>query len=395
MSPALGSYPSGAFSRDSSRGSGAVFSTLLWSRKVSVSGSWAARSRAVALSSSRAVSSVSPTVTRIGVPQALTLPSPDAGPGPAAEPERSGRERSGPDRCRPRRTPTERGTRGVRERACGGVPGSLGCVPAVDRERDAGYEACASAAEPEHGSGHLAGLSESRDRLVGDRLVHVELAFGEHVRDHRRLDRSRADRVDADAAGRVLERGTLCEAEDAVFGGVVGRAARQPDQATKRRAVDDCAASLLAHLTKLVLHASPDAAEVDRVHAVEGLGRLLGGVRRRGLDPGVVEGEVEPAESRHATADEHGDLLLVRDVTADTDRLVARGGQLLSRGLEGLVVAIGQDNGGASLGERLRRRESHSRGSARDQRHAIAEVVGRAGHGVTMTLIDSRSAIAR
>src|SRR5215213_472662 len=75
--------------------------------------------------------------------------------------------------------------------------------------------------------------------------------------------------------------------------------------------------------------------------------------------------------------------------------LVARGSQLLSRGLEGLVVAIGQDNGGASLGERLRRRDSHSRGSARDQRHAIAEVVGRAGHGVTMTLIDSRSAIAR
>src|SRR4051794_11491571 len=107
-------------------------------------------------------------------------------PARAAEPERSGRERSRPDRCRPRRTPTERGTRGVRERACGGVPDSLGCVPAVDRERDAGYEACASAAEPEHGRGHLAGLSESRDRLVGYRLVHVELAFGEHVRDHRR-----------------------------------------------------------------------------------------------------------------------------------------------------------------------------------------------------------------
>jgi hypothetical protein len=52
---------------DSGRGSFAIFSTLLKSLKVKVSGSCAAKSRAVALSGSRAVSTVSPKVTLIGV----------------------------------------------------------------------------------------------------------------------------------------------------------------------------------------------------------------------------------------------------------------------------------------------------------------------------------------
>src|SRR3954454_17872533 len=65
MSPAAGSWPAGTPSSGSSRDSGAVFPTLLWSRKVSVSGSWAARSLAGALSSSRAVSRASPTRMRM------------------------------------------------------------------------------------------------------------------------------------------------------------------------------------------------------------------------------------------------------------------------------------------------------------------------------------------
>src|SRR5215211_3932500 len=49
-----GSAPAGAPSVDSRRGSVATFSTWLKSLKIRVSGSWAARSRAVALSASRA-----------------------------------------------------------------------------------------------------------------------------------------------------------------------------------------------------------------------------------------------------------------------------------------------------------------------------------------------------
>src|SRR5215207_5559364 len=81
--------------------------------------------------------------------------------------------------------------------------GSAGGVAAVDRKRDADHEAGYWAAEPEHGRGDLVCAPEPADRLVGQRLGHVEFALGDHLLDHRGLDRSRADRVDADAAGRV------------------------------------------------------------------------------------------------------------------------------------------------------------------------------------------------
>src|SRR5690349_21523988 len=67
MSRGNGSSPAGTPAIDSFRGSCAIFSTLLKSRKVRVSGSWAIRSRAVALSHSRPVRTVSPTITRICV----------------------------------------------------------------------------------------------------------------------------------------------------------------------------------------------------------------------------------------------------------------------------------------------------------------------------------------
>ena len=67
MSPMSGSAPAGTPSIDSGRGSVATFSTWLKSLKVKVSGSWAARSRAVALSASRAVITVSAMVILIGV----------------------------------------------------------------------------------------------------------------------------------------------------------------------------------------------------------------------------------------------------------------------------------------------------------------------------------------
>ena len=97
------------------------------------------------------------------------------------------------------------------------VSDSGGGVAAVDGECDADDEARSRAAELEDGRGDLAGCSEAADRLVADRLGDVKLAFREHVVDHRRVDRSGADGVDADAARRVLEGGALGEAEHAVL----------------------------------------------------------------------------------------------------------------------------------------------------------------------------------
>jgi hypothetical protein len=123
-----------------------------------------------------------------------------------------------------------------------------------------------------------------------------------------------------------------------VLGGVIGGAARQPDQAAERGAVDDGAAALGAHRPELVLHAGPDAAQVDRVHAVERLGRLVGGVGRRDLDAGVVERQVEPTEAVDRAFDQGGDLVLVGHVAGDSERSIPGGGQLVGGGTKGLVV---------------------------------------------------------
>jgi hypothetical protein len=96
---------------------------------------------------------------------------------------------------------------------------------------------------------------EPADRLVLDRLRHVELALLDHAGDHRGIDRSEADDVDADAA--LFERGALGEPEHAVLRGVVRSAARKPNESAERKAVDDGARPLHPHLSPLVLHARP------------------------------------------------------------------------------------------------------------------------------------------
>jgi len=74
-----------------------------------------------------------------------------------------------------------------------------------------------------------------------------------------------------------------------------------------------------------VFHARPDAAEVDRVHPVEVVGRLVGGVAWRDHDSGVVERRVEPAETRDGALDEGGHLVFVGHVADDTQHVMACG----------------------------------------------------------------------
>src|SRR5664279_1924122 len=89
--------------------------------------------------------------------------------------------------------------------------------------------------------------------------------------------------------GCVFERGALGQADDAVFGRVVGRASWLSDQAAEGGAVDDGAAALVAHVVQFVFHAGPHAAQVDCGDPVEVLGELVGGVAGWCLDAGVVE----------------------------------------------------------------------------------------------------------
>jgi hypothetical protein len=74
---------------------------------------------------------------------------------------------------------------------------------------------------------------------------------------------------------------------------VVHRPAGDADQPTNRRVVDDRATSLFTHLEQLVFHATPNAAEIDRMHAVEFFGTGIRCLRDRTLDARVIEGCVQ------------------------------------------------------------------------------------------------------
>jgi hypothetical protein len=204
----------------------------------------------------------------------------------------------------------------------------------------------------------------------------------------------RADGVDLDAAWRVLQRGAFGEAEDAVLGGVVGGAAGQANEAPERGAVHDRPAALIAHLAQLVLHAVPDAAEVDRRDTLEALGRLVGRVGGRDHDAGVVECHVEPPELGDGALHEGGDLALVGDVAGDTEGLASRGGQLVGRGAERAFVYVGEHDRRAGGREGPGGVEPHATAGPGDERDLATEVVGWI-HGCSNTLIASRWSIAR
>src|SRR3954466_7400105 len=95
---------------------------------------------------------------------------------------------------------------------------SAGGIAAVDGQRDADDQARSGAAQPQDRGGDLPAPPEPADRLSGDGIVHAELAVGDHSRDHGRFDGAGADRVDADAARCVFERGALGHSQDAVLG---------------------------------------------------------------------------------------------------------------------------------------------------------------------------------
>ena len=186
------------------------------------------------------------------------------------------------------------------------------------------------------------GAPAGRSALVGHGRGHVELALGNHLLDHSGLDRSRADRVDADPAGRVFERRALGQAEDAGLGGVVDGAARESHQAAQRGAVDDGAAALRAHRPKLVLHAGPDAAQVDRVHAVEDLGRFVGGSVGGAWMPALLNAKSSRPKSVTVRSTSPATFSSSQTSQTTPSGLVALGGQLRRRPLEGLLVAVGE-----------------------------------------------------
>jgi hypothetical protein len=97
----------------------------------------------------------------------------------------------------------------------------------------------------------------------------------------------------------------------------------------------------------------------------------------------AFERRVQAAEGGHRGVDHGGHLLLVGHVAGDGECLVACGGQLIHRAIEGVPVDVGEDDGGA--GEGACGRPAHAGAGTGDQRDLSCVVVGRI-HSITSTV---------
>jgi hypothetical protein len=149
---------------------------------------------------------------------------------------------------------------------------------------------------------------------------------------------------------------------------------------------------VLEHELDLVRHAQESAAEVDCHEAVPFVVADLGGRLDRLLDARVVEGDVEAVEPLHRGLQCRFDVLGARDGAGHGERLAAGLLDHASR----LLVAVGGDVGDHDARTVAPERECGGAADAAarsgDERDLAVEA---AAHGVTMTLMASRSAMAR
>jgi hypothetical protein len=110
-----------------------------------------------------------------------------------------------------------------------------------------------------------------------------------------------------------------------MFGGVVDSAFGPAYKAAQRRAIDYTAASLLPHLLKFELHATPDTAEVDSHHSVVVFRRGISRIRKDILNAGVVVGCIEVPKGRDRLMNHRFHLSVVGNVATDGKCFMASG----------------------------------------------------------------------
>src|SRR5438874_1932700 len=159
------------------------------------------------------------------------------------------------------------------------------------------------------------------------------------------LDHARTDGVNANAMRCIFEGSALCESDHSMLCGMVGPAPSTADKTSKRRAIDDGSASLLAHLLQLELHATPHAAEIDRHHPVVIVTGRISSVCKDILNAGIVVGCIELSESGDSLLNHCFHLGVIRNVTTDRQCLVTLSSQFFGCGMHGLLIPVRQHHG--------------------------------------------------
>ena len=117
-----------------------------------------------------------------------------------------------------------------------------------------------------------------------------------------------------------------------MFGGMIDGPAGDTDEATDGGVVDDGAASLLSHLQQLVLHAVPNAPEVDRIDTIVFIAGGIGRLHSQALYAGIVERHIKAAKSGHGLLDHRFHLGFISHIAAHGESFVPCAGQLLGSG---------------------------------------------------------------
>src|SRR5215472_12296904 len=121
----------------------------------------------------------------------------------------------------------------------------------------------------------------------------------------------------------IVERRALGEPNHAVLGGLVCSAFGAAHQPANRRAVDDRATSLLAHLAQLKLHATPHTPEVDGHHTVKVLAGSISGFRNNILNAGIVVSCIKPPEGGDGLFNHCLHLSVISHIALDSHCFVA------------------------------------------------------------------------
>src|SRR5205823_13087515 len=105
--------------------------------------------------------------------------------------------------------------------------------------------------------------AKSTDRHVFQHCAERIGLSGHHPVEHRRMDDTRTNGIDANPPRGIVESRTFRQPQNAMLRGLVRSAPGASYQSSDRRAVDDRAAFLPEHLAQFELHATPYTAQID------------------------------------------------------------------------------------------------------------------------------------
>src|SRR5579883_279129 len=115
--------------------------------------------------------------------------------------------------------------------------------------------------------------------------------------------------------------------------------------------------------------------QIDRERLLQHFRRHLVD-RRPGIDAGIVDDDVEPAEARRCRLDDAKDGRAIADIEDKGARLAARRGDLPGNALRRLAAAIGDRNGGSRESEEPGDGGTDAASRAGDQRDLAVEAKG-------------------